>query len=380
ELLKQKNVDTGMVTERTAAMLQGRKTVYEIELFVPIIDRIKHLSSNYNEVSARIIADHMKAATFILGDDKGIAPSNVDQGYVLRRLIRRAVRHGRLLGIDKNFCKDIADIIIEIYQEDYPELRRNHQFVFDELDKEETRFKETLDAGTKMFNRILEDRKTVTGTDAFLLFQSHGFPLEMTKEFMREKGIEIGADFDKEFNIEFQRHQELSRLATEKKFKSGLADIQEETVKLHTATHLLHAALRQILGPHVRQRGSNITAERLRFDFSHDRKMTPDEIKKVEDLVNEQIKKALPVIREEMTLEEARRQGAIAFFDEKYDKEKVSVYTVQGFSKEVCSGPHVENTSVLGHFKILKKESVAAGIRRIKAIVAPEPEKKYISH
>ena len=384
ELLKQKNVDTGMGTERTSAVLQGKKNVYETDIFIPVMNKIKENSKNKeNERSMKIIADHLKAATFILGDDKGIAPSNVDQGYIIRRLIRRSVRHCRLLGIENNFCKDIAEMIIDLYKEDYPELEKNKQFVLNEMDKEEIRFKETLDAGIKFFDRNINlniEKKGISGQDAFLLFQSHGFPLEMTKELIKEKGIQTSADFDKEFDAEFQKHQELSRLASEKKFKSGLADYQEETIKLHTATHLLHAALRQILGEYVRQKGSNITVERLRFDFSHDKKMTSEELKKVEDLVNEQIKKALPITREEMTLEEARKKGAIAFFDEKYDKEKVSVYTISGFSKEVCSGPHVENTAVLGHFKILKEEASAAGIRRIKAIVAPEPEKKYMSH
>jgi alanyl-tRNA synthetase len=212
-----------------------------------------------------------------------------------------------------------------------------------------------------------------------LLFQSHGFPVEITKELIYEKGQQLEANFDKEFDEEFQRHQELSRLATEKKFKSGLADTQSETIKLHTATHLLHAALKRVLGPDVNQKGSNITIERLRFDFSYDKKMTPEQLKEVEEIVNEVIKKKMTVIREEMTIDEAKSKGATALFTGKYG-EKVSVYTVGDFSKEVCTGPHISNTSELGHFRILKEESVAAGIRRIKAIVAPEPEEKYMSH
>jgi alanyl-tRNA synthetase len=382
ETLQQKNVDTGLGLERVTMSLQGKTNIFDIELFKPIIERIGALSgqeiNDGNKKSFIIIADHMRAATFILGDEKGIAPSNVDQGYILRRFIRRSVRHGRLLGIENNFCKDVASMIIEIHKEEYPELEKNKQFVLTELDKEETRFKETLDEGIKLFNRMIE-KKTMSGKDAFLLFQSHGFPVEITKELIHEKGQQLEAGFDKEFDEEFQRHQELSRLATEKKFKSGLADTQAETIKLHTATHLLHAALKRVLGPDVNQKGSNITIERLRFDFSYNQKMTPEQLKKVEDIVNEVIKKKIPVIREEMTIEEAKAKGATALFTGKYG-EKVSVYTIGDFSKEVCTGPHVNNTSELGHFRILKEESVAAGVRRIKAIVAPEPEEKYMSH
>jgi len=383
ETLQQKNVDTGLGLERVTMILQGKTNIFDIELFKPVIEKISALSGHEmgegNKRSFRIIADHMRAATFILGDEKGIAPSNVDQGYILRRFIRRSVRHGRLLGIEKNFCKDITDVIIEIHKGEYPELEKNKQFVLTELDKEETRFKETLDEGIKLFNRMIEEKKSISGTDAFLLFQSHGFPVEITKELMQEKGQQLETDFDKEFNGEFQRHQELSRLATEKKFKSGLADTQAETIKLHTATHLLHAALKRVLGPNVNQKGSNITIERLRFDFSYDQKMTPEQLKKVEEIVNEVIKKKIPVTREEMTIEEAKAKGATALFTGKYG-EKVSVYTISDFSKEVCTGPHISNTSELGHFRILKEESVAAGVRRIKAIVAPEPEEKYMSH
>jgi len=383
EPLKQKNVDTGLGLERVTMILQGKTNIFEIEAFKPVIEKINELSGQElgddTTKSFRIIADHMRAATFILGDEKGIAPSNVDQGYILRRYIRRSVRHGRLLGIEKNFCKDIASMIIDIHKDSYPELEKNKQFVLTELDKEETRFKETLDAGIKQFNRMAEEKKLISGTDAFLLFQSHGFPLEITKELMQEKNIQLPVEFDKEFNAEFERHQELSRLATEKKFKSGLADTQTETIKLHTATHLLHSALKKVLGPNVNQKGSNITIERLRFDFSYDQKMTPEQIKKVEEIVNEVIKKKMPVTREEMTIEEAKAHGATALFNAKYG-EKVSVYTIEDFSKEVCTGPHVQNTGELGHFRILKEESVAAGVRRIKAIVAPEPEEKYMSH
>ena len=383
EPLAQKNVDTGLGLERVAMILQGKTSIFETEVFRPTIERIISVSGQQvtkgNQKSFRVIADHLRAATFILGDEKGIVPSNVDQGYILRRYIRRAVRHGRLLGIEKNFCKDVAETVISSQSADYPELEKNKQFVFKELDKEETRFKETLDAGIKLFNRMAEEKKSISGKDAFLLFQSHGFPVEMTKELMQEKGIGIGPDFDKDFETDYQRHQELSRLATEKKFSSGLADTQAETIKLHTATHLLHAALKKVLGPNVNQKGSNITAERLRFDFSYEQKMTSEQIKQVEDLVNDAIKRKLPILREEMSIEDAKANGATALFTGKYG-EKVSVYTAGDFSKEVCTGPHVSNTSELGHFRILKEESVAAGVRRIKAIVAPEPQERYMSH
>ena len=383
EPLAQKNVDTGLGLERVTMILQGKTSIFEIEVFKPIMEKISAISgqkiTNDNQKSFRVIADHLRAASFILGDEKGIVPSNVDQGYILRRYIRRAVRHGRLLGIENNFCRDVAEMVIANHSSDYPELEKNKQFVFKELDKEETRFKETLDAGIKLFNKMAEEKKSISGKDAFLLFQSHGFPVEMTKELMQEKGIGIGQEFDKEFDTDYQRHQELSRLATEKKFSSGLADTRAETVKLHTATHLLHAALKKVLGPNVNQKGSNITAERLRFDFSYDQKMTPEQIKQVEDIVNDAIKRKLPITREEMSIEDAKAQGATALFTGKYG-EKVSVYTAGDFSKEVCTGPHVSNTSELGHFRILKEESVAAGVRRIKAIVAPEPQERYMSH
>lgn len=376
-MLKERNVDTGMGLERTAAILQGKDNDYETELFLPIIQKIHELGKAKDEKSTRILADHLRAATFVLGDERRVAPSNVDQGYILRRLIRRAVRHGRRLGIDKNFCSEIAATVISICKEEYPELERNQAFIFDEFDREETRFKATLEKGTKEFERILKEKGSISGKDAFLLFQSYGFPPEMTREMASEHGITI--DF-KEFDREFKTHQELSRAASERKFKSGLADFSEDVIKLHTATHLLHAALRTVLGPNVQQKGSNITVERLRFDFSHDRKMTDEELKKVEDLVNEQIRKGIPVVKEEMTLAEARKKGAVAFFEEKYDKDKVFVFTVGDFSKEVCSGPHVRNTSELGHFKIQKEEAVSGGVRRIRAVLTKETEPRYISH
>jgi alanyl-tRNA synthetase len=367
ELLKQKNVDTGMGVERTITMLQGKKSVYETELFKPAIDEIAKLSKNKNEKSMRIIADHLRAASFILSEEKGIVPSNVEQGYILRRLIRRAVRNARLLGIEGKFCSSIAKIFVKIYSNEWPQLKNQEQAICLELDKEEEKFSKALAQGTKEFEKLFKQNNgKITAKEAFLLYQSSGFPLEMTIDLAKEKGLDINK---KEFEKEFEKHQALSRKGSEQKFKSGLQDNSIETTKLHTATHLLHSALRKILGPYVQQKGSNITPERLRFDFSNPDKLTDAQLKEVEKIVNEAIQKEIPVQREEMSLEEARKKGALAFFESKYAPEKVSVYTINSFSKEVCTGPHVKNTSELGKFKILKEESVSAGIRRIKAIL-----------
>ncbi len=373
EKLAQRNVDTGMGVERTLAVLNGNKNDYETELFAPIIKEIKSLAGGakkegVNElVSERIAADHLRAATFVLAENGRVVPSNVEHGYVLRRLVRRAVRHGKLLGIEKAFCGDVASVVIRAMGDDYPELRKNEDFILSELDKEEKRFTLVLGKGVRSFERLAAEQKTVSAKDAFLLYQSYGFPLEMTLELARERGIVINR---KAFEREFEEHQEISRKGAEKKFKSGLADESAETTALHTATHLLHAALRKVLGSRVQQKGSNITAERLRFDFSFDRKMTPEEIKNVEAFVNQAIDAKLAVTRKEESLDEARKEGALAFFDEKYAAERVSVYEVKGVSKEVCAGPHVRNTSEiakLGRFRILKEEAVSAGVRRIKA-------------
>jgi len=370
ESLKQKNVDTGMGTERTVAVLNGIYDNYMTDVFKPLIEKIEEISKKQygkkkdETISMRIIADHLKAATFILGDEKHIAPSNVDQGYVLRRLIRRAIRHAKLLGIEKNFTKNIAKLVIEIY-DDYPELRKNEKFILDELDKEENKFKETLGHGLKKFEEIAKDKK-ITGKEAFLLYQSFGFPLEITEELAKEKKIEFREK--DEFNKEFLKHQDLSRVGAEKKFKGGLGEISEETTRLHTATHLLNEALRRLVDNNIHQRGSNITPERLRFDFNFDRKLTDKELKSVEEEVNSAIKKALAVKRSEMSVEEAKKHGAQAMFSEKYG-EKVSVYSIGNYSVEICAGPHVKNTKELGKFKIIKEESIAAGIRRIKAIL-----------
>jgi len=370
EKLKQQNVDTGMGLERTAAILQGKKTVYDIETFKPIVDRIKKLAgineaNEKQELSIRIITDHIRAATFILGDDLGIVPSNLDQGYILRRFIRRAIRHGKLLGIEKEFLIELAKMIIELHKEDYKELEKNKDFILNELRKEDEKFRATLEKGLRKFEAMAQD-KLISGKEAFLLFQSFGFPIEMTEELAKEKNIKVDV---KVFEEEFKKHQELSRVGAEKKFKGGLGDHSAETTKLHTATHLLNQALREVLVKReIFQKGSNITPERLRFDFNFDRKLTPEEIKRTEDWINERIKEELPIKKEEMTVEEAKKKGAQGVFENKYG-EKVFVYSVGSKSIEICGGPHVQNTKELGHFKIIKEESIAAGVRRIKAVL-----------
>ncbi|MBU2598870.1 MAG: alanine--tRNA ligase [Actinobacteria bacterium] len=361
--LKQKNVDTGMGLERTLAVLNGLDDNYKTELFINLIYKIEELSGKKYEESKeitrsmRIIADHIKAVTFIMGDNKGITPSNLDQGYIVRRLIRRAIRYGRQLGIEKElWTKEIAEVVINDYKEVYSELENNKEFILNNLNEEEQKFKKTLERGLREFEK---------GTDAFVLFTTYGFPIEMTQELAKEKGKEI--DIEK-FNEQMKKHQELSRTASAGKFKSGLADTSEETKKLHTAAHLLLASLRKVLGDHVIQRGSNITAERLRFDFSHSEKLTDQQKQEVEKIVNEVIKNNLNVNCEEMTLDEAKKQGAMGVFESKYG-EKVKVYTIADFSQEICAGPHAESTGELGHFKITKEQSSSAGVRRIKAIL-----------
>ncbi len=369
ELLRQKNVDTGMGVERTVASLKGCKSIYEIETFKPIVDKVKEISrikspDEKQERSIRIIADHVKASTFVLGEE--IVPSNVDRGYVLRRLIRRSIRHGKLIGIEKEFLSDLVKTVIEIYKDDYPYLEKRKEFILTELKKEELKFRNTLSQGLKKFEQIAKQVKKIDGENAFLLFQSFGFPMEMTKELAKEMNIAVD---EMGFEEEFKKHREISRIGAEKKFKGGLADASEQTTRLHTATHLLAEALRRVLKKRdIVQKGSNVTPERLRFDFNFDRKLTEDEINSVEKLVNEEIKKVLTVKREEMTVEEAKKLGAQAMFEQKYG-EKVSVYSIGDFSVEICGGPHVKNTGELGRFKIIKEESVAAGVRRIKAVL-----------
>ncbi|MDP3990450.1 MAG: alanine--tRNA ligase [archaeon] len=366
--LKQKNVDTGMGLERTAAVLNGKKSAYETELFQSIIKKIEKLSgSSYKEKirEMRIIADHLRAAVFVLGDENAVTPSNVDRGYILRRLIRRAIRYGKLIGIQDYFSAEIGKVVIKIYGDFYPELEKNQLSILSELEKEEEKFALTLEKGLKIFEKLSAENDMISGADAFLLFQSYGFPLEMTQELALEQDISVDEEGFKE---EFEKHQELSRTASAGKFKGGLSENSPETTRLHTATHLLNEALRKVIDPEIKQRGSNITPERLRFDFSFDRKLTADEIKKIETEVNRVIKMALPVRREEMTKEEAIKSGAQMEFGAKYP-DKVSVYFVGDYSKEFCGGPHVENTKELVKFKIIKEESSSAGVRRIKAVL-----------
>lgn len=371
EPLIQKNVDTGMGLERTLAAFNGKGDNYQTDLFWPIIKKIGEISNTSYELRAmsyRIVADHLKAAVFMIAD--GVEPLNIGSGYVLRRLIRRAIRHGKLLGIENNFIKNISEAAIEIYKDFYPELEKNKDKIFAELEKEENKFRETLEKGLKEFNKIADAK--ISGTDAFNLYQSYGFPFEMTKELAEEKGLEID---EKEFQEKLQKHQELSRTASAGQFKGGLAEAGEATAKLHTATHLLLAALREVLGPHVYQKGSNITAERLRLDFAHNVKMTPKELEKAQNMVNEAIRANIPVTCEEMTVEEAKKAGAIGVFESKYAN-NVKVYTIgpstssgSAFSREICGGPHAKSTGELGHFKIIKEEASSAGVRRIKAVL-----------
>ena len=369
--LKQKNVDTGMGVERTLSALNELNDDYLTDSFLPIIKEIEKISGKkygQNKRSIRIIADHIKASTFILSEK--ITPSNTEQGYVLRRLIRRAIRYGKKLGMKENFTSHLSKKVLEIYPE-YNELHKNHKFIIEQLDLEENRFNETLEKGLKQFEKLSND-KLISGKEAFLLFQSYGFPIEITQELAEEKGIKIDLE---EFNNEFKRHQDLSRTTSSGMFKSGLADDSNKTRKLHTATHLLNEALRRVLGHDVAQRGSNITPERLRFDFNFPRKLTQEEIKKVEKLINEKIKAGLNVHMIEMPLSQAQKLGAQAEFGDKYP-ELVSVYTIEDkkeksgwFSKEICTGPHVSNTKDVGKFKIIEKESVSSGVRRIKGII-----------
>jgi alanyl-tRNA synthetase len=374
--LPKQNVDTGMGLERTTTALQGKKSVYDTEIFGPVIEAIGKVSGyTYGaeaekDKSVRIIADHARSSTFILGDQKGVSPSNVGAGYVLRRLIRRAVRHGRKLGIEGIFMRSLAEVVIECFEAAYPELTDNRAKILAEMEKEERKFLETLEKGEHEFLKLLpnllkDPRKVMSGRLAFKLYDTYGFPIELTLELASENGMTVNRA---EFDEAFKKHQELSRTASEGAFKGGLAEQSEMTIKYHTATHLLQEALRRVLGPHVAQKGSNITAERLRFDFSHDAPMTPDQIKAVEALVNEQIARDLPVTMEVMDLEAAKASGATALFGEKYEA-KVKVYTIGDFSKEVCGGPHVGRTGGMGRFVIQKEQSSSAGVRRIKAVL-----------
>lgn len=378
EPLAQKNVDTGMGLERTICVLNGKKSVYETDLFENILGKIAELSGKtYGEDEAttkafRIIADHMRTSTFIMGDDRGVSPANVDQGYVLRRLIRRAVRYGMEIGMPEGFTGEIAKVIIEQYKDVYPELKRNEAFVLDQLALEETRFAKTLKQGNREFEKLAQRVKDgrIDGESAFHLYDTYGFPVEMTCELAKDAGLTVDMEGFKEC---FKKHQATSQAGAEQRFKGGLADHSAQSARLHTATHLLHAALRKVLGDEVAQKGSNITAERLRFDFSFGRKMTKEEIAEVERLVNEAIDAHAPIVCEEMTVPEAQAQGAIGLFTSKYG-ENVKVYTMGPYSKEICGGPHATNTGDLKSFKIQKEESSSAGVRRIKAVIGTTAE------
>ena len=367
--LAQKNVDTGMGLERTVCVLNGYKSVYDIDLFAAALEKIQQLSGKKyddNVKSMRIIADHVRTATFLLGDPVGVVPSNVDQGYVLRRLIRRAVRMANSLGMAKGSIAEIAKVYVAVYKDAYPELTQNADKIVEELNKEEEKFSKTLVAGEKEFFKVISHipGKTVPGGTAFKLYDTFGFPVEMTVELAAENGYTVDVEG---FRQKFAEHQAKSHAGSEQRFKGGMAEGGGiETVYLHTATHLLQAALRRVLGDEVKQKGSNITPERLRFDFSFGRPMTKEEIEKTEALVNQAIEQNLPVTCEEMPVEDARKTGAIGLFGDRYG-EVVKVYSMGDFSKEICGGPHAASTGELGKFVITKEQSSSAGVRRIKA-------------
>jgi len=419
EPLKKKNIDFGGGLERLTMVAQGKNNVYQTDLFTPLIDKIAEISNKKyqdNERAFEIIADHIKAATMIMAEEAGIEPSNTDQGYIIRRLIRRAVRYGKQLDINEIFTFKIAEQVIEIYKEQYPEVKKNKNFIENQLIQEEEKFAKVLKDGAKKAKKVISKKTpisddkflkimqtkgkakiikkihqdmrsnndtkaykkfpvpltkdevynaTITGKELFDLYQSFGFPQEMMLEIAQSKNLFADRAG---FREELKKHQELSRKGAEQKFKGGLADTQEDTAKLHTATHLLLAALRQVLGPNIMQKGSNITGERLRFDFNYDQKLTDEQKQEIESIVNAKISEDLPISFEEMTVDEAKEKGAIGVFEHKYG-DKVKVYKMGDYSMEICGGPHAKNTGELGKFKIKKEESSSAGIRRIKAIL-----------
>lgn len=370
--LKQRNVDTGMGLERTVAMLNGYDSVYETDVFKPVMDLLKEVSGKAPEgenlKAMRVIADHIRTATFMLGDEKGVVPSNVDQGYILRRLIRRAVRYARLLEIAPETLIDCAKKYIDIYSDVYTELVANSEKIVSELDKEIKKFDTTLQQGLKEFEKLLKyiQNNRMSGKAAFRLYDTFGFPIEMTLELAKDNGIEVDVEgYERCYN----EHQQKSKAGAEQKFKGGLADSSEATTHLHTATHLLLAALRRTLNhPEIMQKGSNITPERLRVDFNFDRPLTKEELKAAEDEVNRAIEAKVDIVCEEMSVDAARASGAIGVFGDRYG-DVVKVYTMGEFSKEICGGPHANNTGDLGHFEIVKEQSSSAGVRRIKAIL-----------
>lgn len=385
--LAQQNVDTGMGVERTTAILAGLDDNYKTEIWKPIIEEIERLSGKKYEdetKAMRVIADHMRAIVMIASDDAGIKPSNTDQGYILRRLIRRVIRFARGIGIDtsSNFEEGIINIIVNQFKDYYEEVGRNAQVVKTVLLEEKNKFNKTLENGLKEFDKILSGfnrheeflRRTdptatveriINGKTAFKLYETYGFPIEMTEEIAKERGVGVDTSNFKEL---FKEHQEKSKQGADQKFKGGLSDSSEENARLHTATHIMQAGLQKFVSSDIRQKGSNITPERLRFDFNCDHKLTEEELKQVEDFVNEVIAQEIPVEVQEMTVEEAKASGALGVFDSRYG-EKVTVYTIGNISKEICGGPHAKNTKDLHHFKIIKEESSSSGVRRIKAIL-----------
>lgn len=366
--LKQQNVDTGMGLERITFLLQGKTTPFDTEIFAPIMEKLESLQKIDDIKSRRIIAEHLRSSMMIISD--GGRPSNIDRGYILRRLIRRMTRHLNKLQISLDELGGLIDLDIEILKEMYPDLDKNKEIIKKVILEEKDKFVKTLSHGEREFEKAIqklkqENKDIIDGQTIFKLYETYGFPPEITADLAEEQGFKIDMT---EFDKLFKEHQDKSRMGSEQKFKGGLADQNEQTIKYHTATHLLHKALQIVLGEHAKQKGSNITTERLRFDFSHPEKMTKEQLKEVEDIVNEQIKRDLPVTCEEMTVEEAKNSGATGLFESKYG-DKVKVYTIGDFSKEICGGPHVKHTGELGKFKILKEESSSAGVRRIKAIL-----------
>lgn len=370
--LQQKNIDVGLGFERLLILANDLQNVYETDLFIPLINKLEELSGisydKSNEKSFRVICEHTRAAVFILADPKKIVPSNSEQGYILRRLIRRAIRMIHKLGVEENILPQLAEEVIEMYGEAYPEVKSCRETIIEELRKEYDKFNKTLQSGLKMANKYfgkLEAGECLNGEQAFKLYDTYGFPIEFTLELAAEKDILVDLDG---FKAKFEEHQKKSRTGASGKFKGGLADNNKNSIKLHTATHLLNGALRQVLGEQVFQRGSHINSERLRFDFSFDRKLTEEEITKVESIVNKAIHEKIDVICKEMNVDEAKNSGAIGIFDSKYG-DIVKVYEIAGYSLEICGGPHAANTSELGYFKIIKEQSSSSGVRRIKAIV-----------
>ena len=366
--LKQQNVDTGMGLERITFLLQGKSTPFDTELFAPVMEELEKLQKVDDIKSRRIIAEHLRSSIMIISD--GGRPSNIDRGYILRRLIRRMTRHLNKLQINLDELGNLIDLNIETLKEMYPELIENKEIIKQVIIDEKDKFIKTLSHGEKEFEKVAlklknANKNVIDGQTIFKLYETYGFPPEITSDLAEEQGFKVDMT---EFDKLFKEHQEKSRMGSEQKFKGGLAEQNEQTTKYHTATHLLHKALQIVLGEHAKQKGSNITTERLRFDFSHPEKMTPEQIKEVEDIVNEKIKEDLPVKCEEMTLEEAKKSGATGLFENKYG-DKVKVYSIGEFSKEICGGPHVSHTGVLGTFKILKEESSSSGVRRIKAVL-----------